>query len=351
MPESVQSTEDYYSTLGEYLRTHGEEPLYRAGLLSQNFIESGFGPEDIIALHCEALERYMAELSSRQQVQASVDAHQFLLEMMIAYGIKYREYLELKLTSTVNDAESRALRDRERALEAERLQREKDDILAAIAHELRTPITVARGNLDLASRSLKQGEVTSIPTYLGSAREAVERLSRLSADLVEASRGNDPQLKSEPLEIAPIIDQASAWARAAALSKGLDLIVEHSDQQIRVPGDADALLSVFGNLLSNAIRYTPAGGKVIIRERLEGDLACVEVEDNGIGMTPEVQSRAFEKFYRGDEAHNVDGQGLGLGLPLVRQMIDHHKGTVEIESTPNLGSTFRVLLPCLREEE
>lgn len=351
MQESTLSTEDYYLTLDEYLRTHAEQCLYRAGLLSQHFIEHGFGPEDIIALHFDAMDKITEEMPYRKQVQATVDAHHFLLEIMIAYGIKYREYLELKLSTTVNDAEARARRDRERALESERLQTEKDDLLAAIAHELRTPITVAQGNIDLATRSLAQGKITSVPTYLGSAREAVDRLSRLSADLVETSRGHSPELKREPQAIAPIIDQACTWARASALSKGLELRTEYSDEPLHVNGDADALLSVLGNLLSNAVRYTPAGGTVTVRQHLREDLVCIEVEDTGVGMSPEVQTQVFNRFYRGTDAKNIDSQGLGLGLSLVQQMITEHQGTVEVESAPGLGSTFRVLLPCLVEGE
>ena len=145
-----------------------------------------------------------------------------LLEVMIAYGVKYKEFLELKLSESLRDADARAVRERERAAEAERLQREKDEILGVIAHELRTPITAAQGNIDLASRVLGRGEVGPVPQFLASAREALERLSRLSADLVEASRAGAPRIElARRATWGSIVVQACDWARPAAASKGI----------------------------------------------------------------------------------------------------------------------------------
>lgn len=343
------TADEYRPTLARYLRDQSEEALYQAGLLSQSFIESGLGPEDIIALHFDALEGAFEGLSYREQARALGDAHQFLLEIMIAYGVRYKEYLELKLLQTVRDAEAAAAHERERALHEERLRLEKDEILGMIAHELRTPITAARGSLDLAERSLERGQVEPLPKYIGSAREAMERLSRLTADLVEASRGELPGLELAPQEIGPIIAQAGTWVRSVAESKGIGFVVEPLDQPAQVLADSNGLLSVFGNLLSNAVRYTPAGGKVTIRCLSDDETLIIEVEDTGIGIAPENQERIFEKFYRGSDARKIDAQGLGLGLSFVQQMVLAHDGTIEVISKVGKGSKFRVLLPILAE--
>ncbi len=344
------SAEDYGPTLYQYLRTRSEEALYNASLLSQIFVESGLGPEDIIALHFEALGPALEGMPFREQGRAIGDAHQFLLEIMIVYGIKHKEYLEAKLTGAIQDAELRAIRERERAVEAERLQRAKSEILGVIAHELRTPISVIMGRLDLASRSLSRGEIERLPSHIKSAREALDRLSRLSADLVEASRNEPPKLQRAPLELSSIAAQACSWARAAGASaKNIELTIEGDIAGARVNADPDAMLSVFGNLLSNAIRYTPIGGKVVVRQSLDDDVVWVEVADTGIGMTPEVQSRVFEKFYRGPDAREFETGGLGLGLSLVQQLVQAHDGRVEVESVPGQGSRFRVGLPLLQE--
>src|SRR5437763_211051 len=114
------SVADYEGILDTYLRLHSEDALYQASVLSQACIESGLGPEDIIALHFDALSQLLKGRSYYDQARASGDAQQFLLEIMIAYGVKFKEFLELKLQETLRDAESRAGRERERAMEAER---------------------------------------------------------------------------------------------------------------------------------------------------------------------------------------------------------------------------------------
>jgi signal transduction histidine kinase len=343
--ENSPSVEDYGPSLATYLHAHDEEALYRASLLSRTCIESGLGPEDIIALHFEALERATEGMSYRDQARASADAHQFLLEVMIAYGVQFKDYLELKLAESLRDAEGRAARERERAMQAERLEREKEDILAMIAHEMGTPLTAALGNIDLAARSLSRGRLEALPRYLDTAQEAIERLSRLSGDLVEASRGDLQPLVLSPLELRPVVAKACAWAAPTAAAKGIELVEELPDAPLRVRANADALLSVLGNLLSNAIRYTPSGGTVHLRGGRDADSVWVEVADTGMGMTPEVRERIFEKFYRGPEARSIAARGLGLGLTLVQQLVAAHGGTVEVESVAGEGSTFRVRLP------
>jgi signal transduction histidine kinase len=339
----------YEEILGDYLREHSEEALYRVSLLSQTLIESGLGPEDIIALHFESLDRAIGNLSQREQLRASSDAQQFLLEVMIAYGVRFKEYLELRLQEGLRDAEKRAAQERERALDAERVGRQKGDTLAVIAHELRTPLTAAQGNLDYARRLLSQGSIDRLPRLLENAREAIDRLSRLSADLVEASRDAGLPLHLAEHDLDRIIQQACAWAELTAEAGGVQLVHESAGVCLPLHCDADGLLSVFGNLLSNAIRYTPSGGRVTLRHRLEADWALAEVQDTGIGMSAETQARIFEKFYRAPKAREVESKGLGLGLSLVQQIVAAHGGRVEVESADGHGSTFRVRLPAARE--
>jgi signal transduction histidine kinase len=339
----------YDAILADYLRDHSETALYRVSLLSKVLIESGLGPEDIIALHFEALDRVTSTYSQREQLRASSDAQQFLLEVMIAYGVRFKEYLEIKLKESLRDAEARAAQERERALDAERIGRQKSDLLTVIAHELRTPLTAAQGNLDYARRLLSQGKVERLPRLIENAREAMNRLSRLSADLVEASRDAAVPLDVAEHDLERIVQQACIWAKPTAEAAGVQLVHQTSGKALKLLCDADALLSVFGNLLSNAIRYTPAGGSVVVRHELEGPWAWAEVRDTGIGMPPDVQQRIFEKFYRAPKARELEARGLGLGLSLVQQMVQAHGGRVEVASADGQGSTFRVYLPVQRE--
>jgi two-component system, OmpR family, phosphate regulon sensor histidine kinase PhoR len=342
----------YDSVLAEYIHSGSEETLYRASLLSQSCIESGLGPEDIIALHFDSLDKVTEGATPRERARASSDAQQFLLEVMIAYGVKYREYLEIRLRESLRDAQAQTDLAQQRVLDAERLERERADILATIAHELRTPLTAALGQLDLAARWLTRGDVDRLPPMLGSAREALQRLSRLSADLVEASRGSAPQLNPLLQQLDEVVAHACTWVSSAAQEKGVILESPSAPAPVTVHADPDALLSILGNLLSNAVRYTPSGGHVAVRVGTDGmSSAWVEVKDTGIGMSAEVQARIFEKFYRGSEARAVEAQGLGLGLALVQQLVRAHGGQVTVESAPGQGSTFQVALPIAAREK
>lgn len=339
------SAEDYSPVLAEYLQTRGEQALYKASLLSRSLVQAGMGPEDIVALHADALDALLSEFPPREQVRAMGDAHQFLLEIMIGYGVHYKEYLELKLQENLHDLEARMSWEHDRALEAERVGREKEEILSIIAHELRQPLTAARGYLDLMERLIARGETQRIPTQILRAREALDRLSRLSGDLVEASRQEMPQLALAPVDVRPILGQVRAWVLASAEANGIKVDLLGETEPLLIQGNADALLSIFGNLVSNAVRYTPAGGRVTLGSEPLGDEIAVTVKDTGIGMSPETQQRIFEKFYRAPEAREVESRGLGLGLSLVQQLVLAHGGRVEIKSTPGQGSAFRVILP------
>jgi signal transduction histidine kinase len=313
--------------------------------LSQHFVEAGTGPEEIVAMHGEALARTTAKLGYREQARAASDGLHFLLEVMIAYGLQYREHIDLRVASQQREAEARALADQARVEEAERSLREKSEVLAEVAHELRTPLTAAKGNLDLLKRHLDRGQLDRLPHYADTAVEAMGRLLRLTANLDAASRDEQVVLTARPIDLGRIIRRANEWATAAATEKGVRLTHEEPDEPLTVHGDEDALLSVVGNLLANAIRYTPAAGQVTTRCRPVGAWAVVEVTDTGIGIAPEDQVHVFEKFFRAGAARRTEPRGLGLGLALVDRLVRAHGGRVELSSTPGQGSTFRVLLP------
>jgi signal transduction histidine kinase len=157
--------------------------------------------------------------------------------------------------------------------------------------------------------------------------------------------GEPPVLTLVPHDLCEVVGEACAWAESAAAEKGLALVRDNVLPSISVVGDADALLSVFGNLLANAIRYTPAGGRITVRCGADDGEAWTTISDTGIGMAPEIQERIFEKFYRAREARDVEAQGLGLGLSLVQELVQAHGGRVEVQSAPGAGSIFRVVLP------
>jgi signal transduction histidine kinase len=324
--------EQYAATLTDYLTTRGERALYRASVMAAAFVAGRVGPDDILALHVEALEQATAELEPRAQVRAATDALQFLLEIMVAYGTRHKEHMEHRLQEL---AESRASRE---------------EVLAAVAHELRTPLTAVKGNLDLAERRLHQGEVAAVPPLLGQSRSAVERLVRMTGDLLDAERTAGAPEQRARVELGPVLAHAVALNALAAAEKGVGLSLDPVPPGVCAVGQVDDLTSVFTNLASNAVRYTPPSGTVAIRAVTAGEEVAVEVRDTGIGMSPDVQARAFEKYFRGPEARGAAPQGLGIGLALVKRIVEEHGGRVELESERGRGSTFRVCLPCWRAE-
>lgn len=340
-PSSVES---YTDILSEYFTHRAEQALYRASLLSQQFIEQGLGPEEIIAIHAEAVEAATAGLGYRERARAGADALQFLLEMMIAYGVQYRAYLDLRLRERERETEARLSLERQRVNDAAESAHEKEEILATISHELRTPITAAIGNIDLARRSLDRNQHDRLPRQLTASRDALRRLSQLTDDLVGASQQGLPILSPEPVVAGDVLRQACAFALPTAANKQITVVVEEIGSCEAI-GDASALLTVFGNLLSNAIRYTPEGGRVEARCGVDRDWTWFSVTDSGIGMSPETQARIFEKFYRSPDVKRAEPSGLGLGLSIAQRLVAAHHGRLEVESQPGQGSTFRVWLP------
>jgi signal transduction histidine kinase len=342
--DARSSTDSYAEILSQYFTSRAEEALYRASLLSQRFIEEGLGPEEIVAVHADAVETATDGLSYRERARASTDALQFLLEVMIAYGVQYQTYLDLRLREREREADARLALERQRVADAERSEHEKEEILATISHELRTPLTAALGNIDLARRHVSRGNLDRLGHTLNSARGALGRLARLTDDLVEASRGSAPRVRLEPIDAGGIFRQACAWAQPQAEEKGVNLICTSADD-LRAVGDGDALQAVFSNLLSNAIRYTPAGGRIEATSEATEHKVVFSVTDTGIGMGPEVRDHIFERFYRSPEAKRAEPRGLGLGLSIALRLVQAHGGSLEVDSRPGEGSTFRVRLP------
>jgi signal transduction histidine kinase len=333
--------EEYLRTLESYLTTRSEEALYDASRLSERFIRAGLGPEDITLLHCEAVQHLLeAEGTGTQldRLRGLGDAHQFLLELMITFGVKYREYAEVMVEERMREVEQTAQTDQERA-----------ELLAMIVHEFATPLTVARGNVDRASRVLLRGELANVAPHLAYAREALDRLRKLNDDLRESSRA-DHLIEQAMVEhdLAAIVTATCNWAGVLAEEKGVALLRDHASSPLPVQCNSDSMFSVLSNLISNAITYTPAGGKVTVTHGARDGWAHVEVSDTGIGISPEDQERLFEKFFRSAAARRLTPGGLGLGLPLAKQLMEAQGGRVElVRSAPDAGSTFRISLPLL----
>jgi PAS domain S-box-containing protein len=242
--------------------------------------------------------------------------------------------------------------DRKRAEEALReADRRKDEFLAMLGHELRNPLAPLHGTMEtLRRRKLDGGALERAYAMM---ERQVGHLTRLVDDLLDVSRITRGlvELRREPVNLADVAGQATEMATPALEGRGHDLSVALPRKPLRVEGDATRLTQVVFNLLNNAAKYTDPGGKIWLAVEREGEQAVVRVRDNGSGMKAELVPKVFDLFTQGERTLDRAEGGLGLGLTLVKRLVELHGGTVEARSEgPGKGSEFVVRLPALPAE-
>jgi CheY-like chemotaxis protein len=231
-------------------------------------------------------------------------------------------------------------------VEIERASRLKDEFLAVLSHELRTPLNAVLGYANL----LATGNLP--PERIGHALNAIHRNARAQSRLIESlldlSRiiAGKLELDLTPLDVRKLVDTAIDVVRPDAGAKDIALEVDGSSGEVPLVADGGRLQQVLWNLLSNAVKFTPAGGQVRVRLTKSNADVRIEVEDTGQGIRKNFLPYVFDRFRQGDGHHERSSTGLGLGLALVREMVQAHGGTVLAESAgEGRGSTFTVTLP------
>jgi heavy metal sensor kinase len=214
----------------------------------------------------------------------------------------------------------------------------------AIAHELRTPIAALRGEIELAA--MKPGTSDEQRQVFASQLEELDKLKRLIDQLLTLARAESGQipLAHARVDLAPLVESIVEQLEPVAQAQDLTLAAEIADQPA-ILGDAGWIERLLLNLLDNAFKFTPPGGTVTVRLSALDGRAVLEVRDTGVGMTPDVLPHVFERFYRGDPARSAGGFGVGVGLSLVKWIVDRHNGTVTVVSAPGSGARFTVTFP------
>jgi signal transduction histidine kinase/PAS domain-containing protein/ActR/RegA family two-component response regulator len=243
--------------------------------------------------------------------------------------------------------ERAARQDAERQIREslEASNRAKDEFLAMLSHELRNPLSAVRN----AVATISPDEVRR-PRALEIARRQAEQLGRLIDDLLDVARITRGRiaLRKEHVNLAEIIDRSVESVRPLTEERGVRLIVADTPAAIRVKADPARLEQVFVNLLSNAAKYTEAGGRIDITIERQGDEVAVHVRDTGIGIAPEMLPRIWDLFAQGDRTLERPQGGLGIGLTLTRRLVELHGGKIEAHSEgPGKGAEFVVRLPAL----
>jgi heavy metal sensor kinase len=216
---------------------------------------------------------------------------------------------------------------------------------ADAAHELRTPLTVLRGETEVALRWTRDPE--EFRSTLESNLEEIDRMGRIIEDLLllaKSEAGELPMQKTQ-VNLNDLVRDLYQQGKVLGENKGIAVTLELPEAEVvQVMGDELRLHQMGLNLLTNGIKYTPTGGSVRLKLQCEGDQAVIAVSDTGHGMAPEHLSRIFDRFYRIDKNREQES-GAGLGLSIVKWIVDAHEGRISVTSQPDQGSEFKVFLP------
>jgi signal transduction histidine kinase len=298
-----------------------------------HFDDAGYAKPfaDINAAHTwvTPAESYsVAEADERNRLIATLQQKAAALEA----ESKQRAALEVALRSKID--------------ELAEVDRRKDEFLAMLGHELRNPLAPVTTALQIMR--IHEGE----PSRVARSREIVERqiehMTRLIDDLLDVSRitRGKIELRQQPLLLSSVIERAVESARPLIDERGHRIVLDLPTEPVTFLADPARLAQVFANLLNNAAKYTDVGGRIWLRARVDGPNLVVGVKDDGPGLTKELRKHAFELFMQGPQTRARARGGLGIGLTLVRRLVELHDGTVEaVSEGPGKGTEFVVRLP------
>lgn len=215
--------------------------------------------------------------------------------------------------------------------------------VADAAHELRTPLTALGGMVEMLQMGADRGDPSTVRRMLDTMSREIDRLGRLVADLLTLSRLDAEQpLRPVPVDLGALLTDVAAQTHV--LANGQDVGVE-IERPVTLLADPDRLKQVLLNLTANAVRFTPAGGQIMLRLTVAGERAILEVADTGSGIAPELLPRVMDRFVRGDASRARATGGSGLGLAIASAIVEAHHGTIEVASTPGQGTTVTIGLP------
>jgi signal transduction histidine kinase len=225
----------------------------------------------------------------------------------------------------------------------------RDTLLAIASHELKNPLTSLLGNAQMLQRrlagkgSLSARDEQALSVIVDQAR----RMSTLIEALLDSARLESGQVQLEhlPLGLTALTERVVAEIQPTLAQHTLALISQ--GESLMIAGDDLRLTQALHNLIGNAIKYSPQGGTITVRLERRDQTACVSVTDEGIGIPAAALPHLFERFYRAENVNGTPTGGLGIGLYVVKEVVDRHGGTVAVESTEGQGSTFTICLPLL----
>jgi two-component system phosphate regulon sensor histidine kinase PhoR len=234
--------------------------------------------------------------------------------------------------------------DRSEARAAEQM---RVDFVANASHELRTPLATLVGYTETLRERAADIDPATSERFLGIVHDEARRMQRVVEDLISLSRIEAERFvqPTEAVRIEPLIEQALAGVRRDAAERGSELVCRIEDGLPPVAADAGQILQLLDNLLTNALRYGHPGTPVTLTAERDEGMAHLAIADQGEGIPPEHIPRVTERFYRVDTSRSRSIGGTGLGLSIVKHIVERHRGRLEIDSSPGLGTTVHVRLP------
>ncbi|MFG0319774.1 MAG: sensor histidine kinase, partial [Planctomycetota bacterium JB042] len=226
------------------------------------------------------------------------------------------------------------------------LDRQKDAFLSSVSHEFRTPLSSIRSFSEILL-NYENEDPTTMREFLSIIHEESERLSRLVNDLLDLTKieSGCAEWRMTRVDLGPLVETVLRSASSLARQNGVELFAHVRDELPAVEADRDRLHQVLTNLVSNALKFSPEQGRIDVRVGIEDGRLRIDVEDEGPGVPEEDRERIFEKFHQARQPDGDAPRGTGLGLPISREIVQHHGGLLWVEPRPTGGSRFTFTLP------
>jgi signal transduction histidine kinase len=336
---------------GELLTTHDEEALRAAAIRAAStlagggrvaLVDPGQDPEKWVefVVPVDVRKERIAELAVGGEPVHVQRAHDSLIAVaaQLSLAIERERLLEAE-----REAAEALVEQNERLIEIDRM---KDRFVSSVSHELRTPLTSMVGYLELLVGGEDELDEEERAHFLEIVNRNCLRLNRLVDDILFVARVDAGRLslEREGVDFGELAASAVESARAAASGKGIDLQLSVEEGLPQLEADSLRLTQMLDNLISNAVKFTPAGGTVTVSVSSSGAGIRLAVADTGVGIPADEVDRVFDRFFRASSSSVA--QGTGLGLSIVKSIVDVHGGTISVESTEGVGTTFAVDLPA-----
>ncbi len=231
----------------------------------------------------------------------------------------------------------------------------QERLVSVWAHELKTPLTVVQSYLEILTTDLDDGLSDEQLSFLNITKESVFKLRRLVLDLVDliGFRSGHLSVETSAVDVARLLDEVMVEMQPLAGAAEIELIHERLAVRVAIQADADRVRQILRNLIDNAFKFTPPGGQITVRTRVERDWVIIDVVDTGVGIHPSDADRIFEEFVqlKRKTARRRQQRGSGLGLAISQRIAEAHGGAIEVESQLDQGSVFSIRLPREHDEE